>query len=545
MKYSFSLFILFFSLKTYSQVGIGTVNPHSSAILEVHSNNKGFIPPVMNSTQMFEIVNPAEGLLLFNTDEACVCYFNGTNWINLCSNQILIKASNFDSSIIRLKANNVGASDYFGYSVSISNDGNTIAVGARTEDSDGTGSDNDNVGNSGAAYVYRYSGGNWSNGIRLKANNVGVNDYFGHSLSISGDGNIIIVGAYGEDSDGTGSDNDNAVNSGAAYVYRYVGGSWGAGIRLKANNVGSGDLFGYTVSISGDGNTVVVGARNEGSDGTGNDNDNALMSGAAYVYRYVGGNWDTGIRLKANNVGSSDRFGYSVSISDDGNTVVVGAIYEGSDGTGSDNDNAASSGAAYVFRYTGAAWDLGTRLKANNVGIGDIFGQSVSISDDGNTLVVGASREDSDGTGSDNDNVGNSGAVYVYRYTGGTWDTGVRLKANNVGSSDRFGYSVSISNDGNTLIVGGVLEDSDDTGNDNDNFSNSGAAYVYRYAGGNWSTGIRLKANNVGSNDYFGHYISISGDGNTLVVGARSEDSDGTGTDNDNAGNSGAAYIIK
>ena len=249
------------------------------------------------------------------------------------------------------------ASDMFGISVSVS--GDTVVVGAWGDGSTATGVNGNrsgyNGGYSGAAYVFVRNGATWSQQAYLKASNTGAGDYFGRSVSVSGD--TVVVGAYGEDSSATGVNGNQADNSsggsGAAYVFVRNGATWSQQAYLKASYTGAGDGFGLSVSVSGD--TVVVGANREDSSATGvngNQSDNsAAFSGAAYVFVRNGATWSQQAYLKASNRGAEDLFGGSVSVS--GDTVVVGAYYEDSSATGvngnqSDNSSG-SSGAAYVF----------------------------------------------------------------------------------------------------------------------------------------------------------------------------------------------------
>ncbi len=258
-----------------------------------------------------------------------------------------------------LKASNTDPDDWFGTSVAIS--GETLVVGAFFEDSNATGVDGDQNNNSapgsGAAYVFTRSGTTWSQGAYLKASNTGVGDYFGYSVSISGE--TLVIGAYFEDSNATGVNGDQnnsfALDSGAAYVFVRSGTTWSQQAYLKASNTDSADRFGWSVSISGD--RLVVGAHQESSNATGvngNQADNsAYMSGAAYVFVRSGTTWSQQAYLKASNTGTYDYFGYAVAIS--GDTVLVGAWGEDSNATGVDgdqNDNSAgASGAAYVYYF--------------------------------------------------------------------------------------------------------------------------------------------------------------------------------------------------
>ncbi len=201
--------------------------------------------------------------------------------------------------------------------------------------------------------------------------------------------------------------------------------------------------------------------------------------------------------IKASNSGMDDTFGGSVALSSDGNTMAVGAQNEDSNASGVDgdetNDGATNSGAVYVFaRGTGGAWTQQAYLKASNTDADpefaeDFFGLSVAISADGNTLAVGATREDSVATGVNGDETDNSarfaGAVYVFtRDTGGVWTQQAYVKASNTDAVDFFGRSVALSADGNTLATGAFFENSGATGVNGNQFDNTalnaGAAYV-------------------------------------------------------------------
>jgi len=337
---------------------------------------------------------------------------------------------------------------------------------------------------------------------------------------------------------------------------------------VKASNTGVGNYFGLSVALSGDGNTLAVGAYGEDSNATGIDgdqgNDFAGDSGAVYVFSRDGmGTWSQQAYVKASNTGGSDNFGWSVALNGDGNTLAVGARFEDSSATGIDGDQgnnfAVDSGAVYVFSREGmGTWSQQAYVKASNTGVSDQFGFSVALNGDGNTLAVGARLEDSNATGIDgdqgNNSAGSSGAVYVFSRDGmGTWSQQAYVKASNTGGSDNFGYSVALNGDGNTLAVGARLEDSNATGIDGDQGNNSagssGAVYVFSRDGmGTWSQQAYVKASNTGGGDYFGYSVALNGDGNTLAVGALGEDSNATGIDGDQGNNSavdsGAVYVF-
>ncbi len=458
-----------------------------------------------------------------------------------------------------IKASNTRANDYFGMSISIS--GDTLAVGSRYEDSSATGIDGDqaNAGayDSGAVYIFTRSGTTWVQQAYLKASNTEAGDYFGYSVSLSGD--TLAVGAIGEDGNATvvdGNQGDNsAFDSGAVYVFTRSGTTWTQQAYIKASNTEAGDWFGHSVSLSGD--TLVVGADGEDSNATGVDgdqNDNSEdNSGAAYVFARSGTTWTQQAYLKASNTRFGNLFGTSVSLS--GDTLAVGAPYETSNATGVDGDqddnSALFSGAVYIFIRDGAAWTRQAYIKASNTDQEDEFGTSVSLS--GNTLAVGAPLEASSATGVDGDQTDNStlwsGAVYVFTRSGTTWTQQAYIKASNTDQEDRFGWSVSLS--GDTLAMGAFIEKSNATGVNGDEADNSasgsGAVYLFTRSGAAWAQQAYIKASNTEAGDFFGCSVSLSG--GTLAVGAYSENSNATGIDGDQDDNSiasgGAVYLFE
>ncbi len=433
-------------------------------------------------------VNGDENDSSANASGAVYVYrLNGVNW----KQEAYIKASNTDGG------------DTF-RAISISGDGKTLAVGARGEDSNSTGVNGDQSDNSasdsGAVYVFRFDGNNWAQEAYIKASNAGAWDGFGGTLSLSDDGNTLAVSATGEDSSASGiggneSDNSEA-GSGAVYVFQHDGINWSQQAYVKSSNSEQYDNFGISVSLSGDGSTLAVGATGEDSGSTGingNQTDNSnLDSGAVYLFKNDGSSWSQNTYVKASNPDPQDNFGYSISLSSDGNTLAVGANWEDSNSTGVNGvqwDNTVSgSGAVYLFHFDGLNWEQEAYVKASNTDETDYFGVSVSLSGDGNTLAVGASREGSSLTGINGNQTDNSasgaGAVYLFSYEESHWTQKSYIKAPNVEASDLFGGAVSLSFDGGTLAAGAELESSSAKGVNGDREDNSqtrsGAAYIYK-----------------------------------------------------------------
>ena len=311
---------------------------------------------------------------------------------------------------------------------------------------------------------------------KLTASDAASEDQFGYSVSIDGDTAVI----------GARLDNDNGSASGSAYVYVRSNGVWSEQAKLTASDGASGDEFGYRVSIDGD--TAVIGALH--------DNNGSGSAGSAYVFVRDNGVWSEQAKLTASDGAENDRFGYSVAI--DGDTAVIGAI--------SDQDNGHNSGSAYVYVRSNGVWSEQAKLTASDGASSDDFGLSASI--DGDTAVIGAYGDD--------DNGSNSGSAYVYVRSNGVWSEQAKLTASDGASSDEFGRSVSI--DGDTALIGANADD--------DNGSNSGSAYVYVRSNGVWSEQQKLTASDGASGDYFGISVSIAGD--TAVIGARLDDDNGS-----------------
>ena len=475
-------------------------------------------------------------------------------------------------SIGYIKASNTDSSDNFGFSVALSADGQTLVVGAPWEDSamigvDGDQSDNEADG-AGAVYVYARSGAGWIQQAYIKASNTNADDNFGISVALSADGRTLVVAAPGEDSAAIGVNGDQsdskALDSGAVYVFTRSGALWTQQAYLKASNTGSNDNFGISVALSADGQTLVAGAPKEDSAVTGIDGDQtnnlANFAGAVYAYTRTGAVWTQQAYIKGLDTDAYDLFGYSVALSADAQTLVVGVPGEDNWATRIDGDQDHSkgygAGAVYVYARTGAVWAPQAYLRASNLEAYDAFGSSVALSADGQTVVVGAPKEDSVSTGvngSQGDNTAKeAGAAYVYTRAGVLWTQQAYLKASNTDASDCFGSRVALSADGQTVVATAPCEDSAATGVDGEQSDytaeDAGAVNVYSPAAAEWIQQAYLKASNTDRGDRFGASVALSTDGPTVVVGAQREASSAIGIDGDQSNNAaqvaGAIYLF-
>jgi hypothetical protein len=373
----------------------------------------------------------------------------------------------------KLLASDGAIYNHFGYSVSIY--GDYLIIGAPGDDDNGYGS--------GSAYVFMRSGTSWTEQAKLIASDGVQGDTFGFSVSIDGD--TAIIGAV--------EDDDNGDASGSAYIFTRSGTTWSEQAKLIASDGAEDDYFGKSVSIDDD--TVIIGAEF--------DDDNGFGSGSAYIFMRSGTSWTEQAKLLASDGEEGDGFGWSVSI--DGDTVIIGAY-----GT---DDNGDYSGSAYIFMRSGTSWTEQVKLLAPDGEANDLFGISVSIDDD--TALIGAHGDD---------DVVNSGAVYIFLKSGTSWTHQAKLLASDGEEGDAFGWSVSISGDFGIIGAPGV----------DDNGYLSGSAYIFKRSGISWTEQAKLLASDGEEENQFGFSVSI--DGSTAIIG--------TPADNDNGDLSGSAYIF-
>ena len=326
----------------------------------------------------------------------------------------------------------------------------------------------------GRAYIYHFDGTSWSLHAELIPSDIADEDHFGSSVAISGDYAVV----------GSPNDDDNGSSSGSVYFYRRAESVW---IPQKYTPLdgSTGDLFGCSVSISGD--YALVGASS--------DDDNGTDAGSAYIMLRGVTTW--GLQLKVTQPdGYSNGFGESVALS--GNYAIVGAKHDSHGGT------TTGAGAAYIY-FHGFTWSFQSKVTAPDAGSIDYFGNSVDISSD--YAIVGAYFDD--------DNGDDSGSAYIFRLNLGTWVFSHKLLPDVGEEDDEFGQSVSIykGNDYAYAVVGS---------RDNDYGTNSGAAYCYEQEGTSWTQCRKLTASDAAAGDYFGCCVSVFLD--QIIIGASGND---------------------
>ncbi len=361
---------------------------------------------------------------------------------------------------------------------------------------------------------------------------------FGWSVAMDGDGTTLAVGATFDHSGSRMVNGDqfngSAFASGAIFVFERTGLTWRQAAYLKTSNADLGDWFGFSVSISDDGDTIVGGAPFEASSSTGVNgpsSDNSVSrAGAAYVFQRDGGLWTQTAYLKPQFSPSElDTFGTSVAISADGRVIAVGTPAEDSSGVGFNgvvDEAAAEGGAVSVFLMDAGQWVPGGTLRPEQRRARAQFGTAVALNADGSRLVVGAPEENgltSYPDGGQDPAGGAWGAGYVVDRTGASWAQAARLTASVPGLGDRFGLSVAIDGRGDLVAVGAPLERSATSGVDGNAADDSalGAGAVYLFAAATaWSQQHYLKATPAAAEAQFGHRVCLRADGSALVVGA-------------------------
>jgi hypothetical protein len=402
------------------------------------------------------------------------------------SSSTLIGTDPFDSpngstaSQLGLDIDGEAGYDRSGYSVSMSADGNTVAIGAPRNNGNGS--------QAGHVRVYDLSGGTW-NQRGLDIDGEASPDRSGWSVSVSADGNTVAIGAVLAD------DVNNFSSSGHVRVYDWLGGSWAQrGLDIDAEDYDN--RSGHSVSMSADGNTVAIGAPRNDSNGT--------LSGHVRVYDWSGTVW-TKRGLDIDGEAEYDQSGWSVSMSANGNTVAIGAPEN--DGNGDE------AGHVRVYDWSGKAWTQ-RGLDIDGEAAGDESGTSVSMSANGNTVAIGAPTNGGNGNG--------SGHVRVYEWSGTAWtQRGLDIDGEISGQAfgDSSGKSVSISAEGNTVAIGAPSNDGNGTA--------SGHVRVYEWAGTAWTQrGLDIDGEDSGDNS--GWPLSMSADGNTVAIGAYLNDDNGT-----------------
>jgi len=359
----------------------------------------------------------------------------------------------------------------FGRAVAVSADGDTALVGGPRDGSE-----------AGAVWVFTRSGSAWTQQAKLIGGEESGAGHFGRGLALSADGNTALIGAPNDES------------GGAAWVFTRSGSTWTQQAKLTGAGESGSGWFGQSVALSASGDTALIGGYVDHSD-----------AGAAWVFERLGAGagatWaQQGAKLTGGGEESGEgEFGWSVALSAVGDTALIGGRKDGG-----------GAGAAWVFTRTGsgtgASWaQQGAKLTggAEESGEGEL-GQSVALSAEGDTALIGAYHDDS-----------GAGAAWVFTRTGSgagtSWvQQGAKLTGGGEVGRGYFGDAVAITPDGDTALIGGVRDD-----------EQRGAAWLFARTGSTWAQqGEKLTGGSEESGDgEFGWSVALSADGDTALAG--------------------------
>ncbi|KAG2387257.1 hypothetical protein C9374_001589 [Naegleria lovaniensis] len=408
-----------------------------------------------------------------------------------------------------------GYPDQLGYSLACNQDGYILAASAHGRDSF-----------SGSVFIYDKLLNIYKMNWRPESSDKSSQDEFGQSLGMSLDTRYLVVGADSNTVSGK-------TNAGSAYVFYRgaINARFDQQAQLQANDFQAEDYFGFSTAISGDGNTVAVGAV-----ATTHPSTKATEAGSVYIFTRSGSAWSQQAKLMLPDAKEYDYFGWTVAISHDGNTLVVGAqgvTYDGVRFRDENNTDPSApvlnnAGAVFVYTRSGSQWTLLQTLLASDAAAWDQFGRTVFISSDARLLMVGVMYKQVNGAK-------NAGQVYVYEKNqeSGVYEEKIKLTASDPAEYDYFGHSVSYSIKNDTIVVGAFRKTSEDGTK-----PYAGAVYVFTNPDSNgWTQKAKLVAANAQAHDDFGYAVALSSNAYTLFIGAPGKTLGGVG-------NTGVVYFM-
>lgn len=310
---------------------------------------------------------------------------------------------------------------------------------------------------------YTKSGNSWNLSNNITAPNAAPGDLFGWSSDISHDGNYLVAGApWGSKS----------------YIFVKSGNSWSnqIAIALAANYNG-----GRSTTINGDGTHAII--AQPGYYG---------VSGSVKYYNRSGNTWTNRGNISSPGGANNDSYGASVSISKDGNYCIIGAPYQ----------RTTNTPAVYMYVRSGNSWSRQARI--TTALYSGYFGNSVSMSGDGTTAIVG--RANPYGNGS-----GGGDRVLVYTRSGNSWSLQQTIASNDLQYTDYFAYDVSIDDTGNKIIAGAPNENSAGT--------DRGAIYIFSRSGNTWSQQVKATYTGSWPNGFGSHVAFARGGSHAIAVG--------------------------
>lgn len=330
----------------------------------------------------------------------------------------------------KLLASDGAANDGYGGGIGTDWDGGLVLIGAMGK------------GGKGAVYAYQRSGNSFTYLATITADDGVTGDQFGRSISMSGDGTLILIGANGAGMGGS--------TQGAVYVYQRSGTSFVFLQKLTASDLKPGAYFGTGVALSSDGVHAIIGAWG--------DSDKAQNAGAFYYFRRSNNIWMQIAKVYSSDPAAYDQLGRSLAMSADGTKAYVGAPHR--------SKAAIYGGSVFTFTRVGDLWTQVNETVSPSAAANAVFGYGVACSADGNTVFVGESFESPIAV--------SQGSVYVFDATSGSLVQKSTMKPSDAitAVSDAYGYGVAVSGTGLELFIG----------RNNTSLYQDGRGAVYNYA---------------------------------------------------------------
>lgn len=317
-------------------------------------------------------------------------------------------------------------------------------------------------------YIYKKSSNLWSLFEILNCIDVGSN-LFGQSIACTSDADYIVIGA---------------MNRACIYIYKFTGLNYTHEKTIYSDTPAYFNDYSVTVSISDNADRILVGSWRY---------DSGAGKGRCYFYERTGSDWDSYTKhIFEDSAGASgDHFGLGVKISGDGNTIAVSAP-----------DKNAKKGSLFIYKWNGSSWPASEYNSSDGVA-GDMLGRHIGMSYDGNKIVVG--------TRAWNQGNANQGAAYLFEWNGSAYSEVHKFTASDGVADDKFGYSVAMSNNGDSIVISSPFAQSSGI---------NGKTYVYRFRGSNWIEEAILTGSDSLPDEFYGNTTAISGDGSAIAVSA-------------------------
>jgi len=315
-------------------------------------------------------------------------------------------------------------------------------------------------------YVYKKNNNLWTEVEILNCPDAGSN-LFGQSIACTPDTEYIVIGA---------------LNKASIYIYKWSGTTYTLKQTIISQTPMITNDYAVTASISDNGNRILVGSWNYNSG-----------IGRAYLYEKTGLDWISYSEFLFENSGgiAADHFGLGVKLSGDGNTIAISAP-----------GNNVTEGSLFIYKWDGSSWS-GFEYSSSDGIAGDMLGRHIGMSYDGNKIVAG--------TRCWNQGNVNQGATYLFEWNGSAYSETHKFTASDGVANDKFGYSVAMSSDGNSVAIGSPFPQGSAV---------KGKAYVFRYRNSAWIEEAILNGSDSAAGEFYGNITAISGDGSVIAVSA-------------------------